>query len=899
MKTLRRRLVTALFCSLALPGVATSCNDPLPEDASSTSSAGGSGGGDAGVTIADLGAPVDAAYDEHGILHLGCASDDDCFAALGYFHAQNRFFFMDFVRNLVRGKLGGLVRAGDVVLERDFANRHFFATSDGQPLEEKLYADASPVTRGYLDAYSRGVNAWIADMRSGKNGATLTTEYDFALVAKDAIRDWEPVDSAAVGLYVLDDLSNNSGEELALASALEAYDGPLAADLFSGKPMYDASTKPLPPKPPASTKPPAVKRGSSSVGSSRTGGERDLRRALDRHATLVRRAVETLRRVGAGEHGELPGEIGSNNWAVAPKRTKAGHALLANDPHLPLSNPSIWFPVELDAKSKGTGTLHVAGSTFPGLPAVMVGHNEKVGWGVTTAYWDLADVYLEELTPDGKAVLFQGKEVPIVERTFTFEDVVNQKTIEKTFRWVPHHGPLVSEDATTHTGVSVRWVGHAGGTDLDGFYAVARASSVDEARKGIESISAANQNFVVVDTAGHLGWFPYGKLPRRPFASKALPPWLPLPGDGSAEWDGVLPTSAIPQLLDPETGEVATANQDMTGANADGDLLNDGQEALQAWSKADGTRQRRILELLAEGGDAHSTDTFVAMQRDTQSLLGTLVKTAALEATNGATLDPASQAVLDVLAAWDGTCPTGLDGDDPVTAKDAADPKVAAAAIGCTAAHALLYALVDQAMRDEIDAAGAPPGLGLDLLLVLRALREPASLSSGELVWDDVATPDVVETRKDIVLRAIALAAKGLADLGAPDAWRWGRVHSLTLRSIFDAFGIADYNDGPYAAPGGLQTVNVANPRKRPVAPFDKGQPFEFASGPSIRFVVEARPEGPRMLYQLPGGTDLHRESPFYNQLLPRWLDGEPIAFPFGPGAVTNPPVTVTVRPKP
>ena len=901
--TLRRWISATLLFAAFGTGATGGCSDD--GDAGTTGSgtggsgsggsgSGGSAGNDGGVAIGGLSGAVDATYDENGILHLACTSDDDCFAALGYFHAQNRFFFMDFIRNLVRGKLGSLVKAGDVVLERDYTNRQFFATPDGTPLEEKLYANASPETRGHLDAYTRGVNAWIGDMKAGKHGATLTTEYDFALVVKSAIRDWEPVDSAAVGLYVLQDLSDNSGDELALGISEAAYDGPIAADLFSGRPLYDAFTKPL------VQNGKAPKSGSASslpdwLAPRKTNVSPVIR--LAPYAKLFATAAEKLRAVGAGSHGELPGDIGSNNWAVGPSRTTSKHAIVANDPHLPLSNPSIWFPVELDAKSKGNGKFHVAGSTFPGLPAVMIGHNEKVGWGVTTAYWDLADVYQETLTADGKAVLFKGKEVPIVEKSFEFVDASKQTTVTKTFRWVPHHGPLVSEDTKAHTGVSVRWVGHEGGTDLDGFYGVATAASVEEARTAIDAISSANQNFVVVDTEGHMGWFPLVNLPKRPFASEQLPPWLPLPGDGTAEWDGYLPKASLPQLYDPQDGQIATANQDMTGASADGNPLNDGQDALQAFLKADGTRQRRILDMLTDGGTSHSIDTLRAMQFDSRLLIGQFVATAIAEAADGATLTSKEKAVLDALAAWSGTCPTGLDGSDPVKSALDADPLATTASIGCTAAHAVIFAVVHEAFADEIKAAGDVSPLGLDLGLVLRALKDPTSLASGVTLWDDVATKDKVESKTDILLRGLSLAANGLDGLGKPSSWQWGRVHTISLRSIFDNFGIATYNDGPYAASGGLFTVNVASPRQRALAPFMGATPFEFSSGPSIRFVVEAKPEGPRMIFQLPGGSDLHRDSPFYNNLLPKWLKGEPVEFPFGPGAVTKPALVVHVEP--
>ncbi len=840
--------------------------------------AGGSGGSaPTGVLIPGLSAPVNAVYDQNGILHLTCAADDDCFATLGYFHAQNRFFFMDFIRNLVRGKLGSLVKAGDTVLANDYENRHFFTTREGDPLEQKLYDDASAQVKGHIDAYTRGVNAWIGDMRAGENGATLTTEYDFALIVKENIRDWEPADSAAVGLYVLNDLSNNSPSEISMAANMPAFDPAFAQDLFSARPVFDAFTVP-----------PAQMAGLAPSGGSSFGGNAP--------SSLFRDAAAALGRVGSGMNHAHPGEIGSNNWVVGPTRTTSGHAILANDPHLSLLNPSIWFPIELDAKSAGTGAYHVAGSTFPGLPSVMIGHNEDIAWGVTTAYWDLADVYVEELSADGTAVIFEGNEVPIFEKEFTFDDSATGTQITRTFRWVPHHGPIVSEDDATNTAVSVRWTGHEGGTDLDTFFGLARAGTTEEARVAIEQASSASQNFVVVDMAGDIGRYPYAKVPSRPWASQVLAPWLPLPGDGSAEWDGSIPFADLPQLTNPIAGAIATANQDMTGANADGDLLNDGQAALQAFSKADGTRQQRILDMLDAGGDAHSVETMNAIQGDNFSLYGEVVVPVILATAAGQTFTAEEQAVVDALTAWQLTCPTGVDGHDPVSSPDASDPLETAESIGCTAFHATLFAITNAALADEGTAAGVPLSGSVPVQLVVRAIKDPASIATGDALWDDVSTMGPAETRDEIILRGISLAAEALAVTGEPNDWRWGRMHTISLRSIYDNFGVATYNDGPYAAPGALYTVNVANPY--PAMP-ESGMPFnfQFSAGPSVRFVVEAGPDRPHMTYQLPGGSDLHRESPFYNNLLPNWLQNTAIEFPFGAGAVADPAVEIVVNP--
>lgn len=886
------RIWGSVGLGLGLVGAFAACGDdnvnPTPQGGSTSSSTstgttGGAGGAlPSGVSIPGLSGPVSAVYDENGLLHLSCQSDDDCYAALGYLHASNRFFFMDFIRNLVRGSLGSLVKAGDTVLQKDYANRQWFATRDGTPLEEKLYDDASAPVKGYLDAYTRGVNAWIGDMRAQRNDATLTTEYDFALIDKTAIRDWQPQDCAAVGLYVLDDLSNNSAAELDLGKNAPLFPTALAGDLYTPKPVFAAFT--------VSESTLAFNKPQASISATQARSAPFV--------SLLGSAIEGQRLIGSGARVDHPGDVGSNDWVVDPAHTTAGHALLANDPHLLLTNPSIWFGVELDAKSAGKGgTFHVAGSTFPGLPSVMVGRNEDIGWGVTTAYYDLADVYLEKLTPDGKNVIFNGQNVPIFEKMFTFQDAKTKMPVTKTFRWVPHHGPIVSEDTTAHTAVSIRWTAHDGSTDLDGFFGIAKATSVDAAKAALQDISSANQNFVVIDKQGNIGWFPFGKLPSRPWASAALPPSAPLPGDGTAEWMGTIPTTSLPQLVNPANGFIATANQDMTGATADGDVTNDNNPAFQSWDLAEGTRERRIVDLLKVGAKNHTPQSMHDIQGDTYSLYGSVAVPFLLTAAQGmATKTADEQALVDALTAWDFTCPTGLDGSDPKNAVKSPEASLSAASIGCTAFHTTLFALVTDALGDEAKAANTQYGNRVDLHLVLRSLKDPSQISPSNQFWDDVSTMPI-ETRDDIMRKAISDAAKVLGPLGASDEWRWGRYHTLTLRSIYDSFGLTQYNDGPYAAPGGQYTVNVASPSSRTLPMPGTAPDFSFAAGPSIRFVLEARTDGIDMTYELPGGADLHRTSPFYNNLLPNWLVNKPIPFPFGPGAVKTPAKTVDIAP--
>jgi hypothetical protein len=176
--------------------------------------------------------------------------------------------------------------------------------------------------------------------------------------------------------------------------------------------------------------------------------------------------------------------------------------------------------------------------------------------------------------------------------------------------------------------------------------------------------------------------------------------------------------------------------------------------------------------------------------------------------------------------------------------------------VGCSAAHALVAATVHEALDDEIAESGSASSGRWSLYLVARALRDPSQIATGDLLWDDVSTPGNTETRDEILLRAIGVAATHLALTGTPDTWQWGRLHTLTLRSIFDSFGVTTYNDGPHAAPGGLFTVNVASPSTR--VP-DEGKPcrlllrprgqraFRDRGGPvgSAHDVRAARRDGP------------------------------------------------------
>jgi penicillin amidase len=341
-------------------------------------------------------------------------------------------------------------------------------------------------------------------------------------------------------------------------------------------------------------------------------------------------------------------------------------------------------------------------------------------------------------------------------------------------------------------------------------------------------------------------------------------------------------------MFNPPAGFIATANQEMSGASADGNPTNDGQEAIQSWEKADGTRMKRIVDLIAAGNSDHTPDTMLAIQGDTRILIGELIVPSLLAAAK-TSQDAGVAEVASALAEWQFTCPTGLAGDKKDSPKSI-DAGESRESIGCSAFHITLYALGVAAFEDELKAADVSVGSVDRANMLARALGKPGTLLGGEAFWDDVSTPDKTETRDEILVAAMGAAAKTLGDLGASkDEWRWGRIHSLTLRSIFDNFGVPSYNFGPVATPGGIHSVNVAIPSAT------KGLDLYHNSGASLRTVIEVDDSGPRMRFQYPGGASLHRDSPFYNNMVPRWLKNEPVAFPFG--LVTNAAIQITIKP--
>lgn len=818
------------------------------------------------IEIPGLAGPLSVAIDAHGIPHIDCATDNDCAAVLGYLHARDRFAQMDIRRRLPTGRISSLV--GELALDIDITNRQLFTTVDGIPAEEAMVANATDDERALFEAYARGVNAWLDDLRGGRNGATLQDEYRFPLVAAnvrpDLIPNWTVADSYATILALIDNLTNESAAELSNGEAFaQAPSDDAAFDLYAPM-MFTTATSME-----GYVGEPISSESKQLVGPWSATNLHDRMRAALPVITDARSRLEA-----AGRNPlRTTDERGSNNWALAPSITASGNALFSNDPHLTLSNPGIWYFAHLDAVTNGEGTFRAAGATFAGLPYVILGQNAHITWGATVTTLDLTDVYLETLSEDGTGVVFNGETVPFVRRSFTYTPA-GAAPVTREALYVPHHGPILSIDEDAGTAVSIAWTGNRITTDGGFLVNMMRATSVEEAQEAVRDVTTIGQNWVIADVEGNIGWFPYNTVPRRPWASQALPSYLPLPGDGSAEWDGYLDYDDLPQLYNPARGFVATANNDMTGALYDGNPFNDGHMPLQVYADG-GARQSRILEVLA-GSDEHTFQGMLDLVADTYSTHGELLVPILLAAATEiigdepVELTDEQQAVVDVLRDWDFTCPSGIAGiraNDPATT-DAAE---LAASAGCMAFHSVFIKAYFRIYDDEREVWELTRGPSYNNMMVL--LTRPDDTRLGDLWFDDIRTEDVVESRNEILRLALQDTGDWLATIDEdPTGWIWGKVHTLTLRAdLFSSFGVPTYDSAGWTNDGGMGTVDVAQPA------FSRSNTYSHGAGASMRFVCELPSGGPQCTVQLPGGQRHYRDSPNYDDLLRKWLVNEPV----------------------
>ncbi|HVK65735.1 MAG TPA: penicillin acylase family protein [Polyangium sp.] len=880
------------------------------------------------IKIENLASPVDVVRDTDGRPHIFASSFEDAVRVQGYLVAQDRHLQIEFYRRVSEGRLAEILADADAsVIDNDIV----FRSLGLHRVAKKQYETLGAEEKTLVDAFADGVTQHFRALRN-REAALPAAAF---LVPVDAFTDFTGPDALAIARLQSYLLSHSADAELADTISIQtlgtAFPKNAADPLVAARSGILQELYRFAPYEPATT----TKGYPMGQGGAKNPAPSPLLPDLGARTERYREALRKVKDLFA------PEGFGSNNWAVTAGRSDTGHALLASDPHLTLAAPSIFWPVAMEVTPKDpTARVKVSGLAFPGIPGIILGHNEHIAWGATVAGYDVTDLYAETLTPDGKSVVFNGKNVAIE----TIDEVIQiQAGAPYTYKVpvVPHHGAILPEILPDHTvapldpaksAVSVRWTGDEPTNELAAILGVLKSKNVDEAKLALDGFQVGAQNWMIADTQGNVLWTSHAKLPTRapaavawnPATFSGTIPCLVLPGDGSAEWTGALPDHLVPWEKNPAAGFLATANNDPIGDSLDGDPSNgtlpDGTPMYLACSWDIGFREGRIQERLA-GLDKATPEDLAKIQGDAKSALGSRLTPALIEAIDRAeeerktpgthpdlsavVTDPgydaaAIQKVHALLTAW-GTeagyeAASGIDPETNKPLPEEGDTAIEARAAQATLVfNAWLLRLVERVMGDELEHAGRPfVPRDQKAKAILAITRDtPATLptydpaTNESALWDDMATPEI-ETKHERIVRALVDALGTLAkDVGTDiGAYRWGARHRVRFEAILPVLGqlsIPPLGDPvfPDGFPRHGDNFSVDSSDFSLTARLDVTPRYDYDFGPTQRLVVDLDPEGPRSWNALPGGVVWDSQSPHFRDQAELWRKNQTRRVPF------------------
>jgi penicillin amidase len=525
--------------------------------------------------IGGLSAPVEVERDGLGVPTIHAANRLDAARALGFLHAQDRFFQMDLLRRQAAGELAEIV--GPAAVKTDRGHRvHRFRERARQVL-----AAASPEERALLAAYAEGANAGLASL-GGK-------PFEYLMLRADPA-PWRPEDSILAVYAMFLELNDETGRrESALSILRDTLPPQMLAFLAPAGTEWDA---------------PLV--GAAFATPAIPGPEvLDLRRRQRPHPRPAPPKAAALRVQEARDKDE-EAVVGSNNWAVSGTHTADGHALLANDMHLGIRVPNTWYRASIVRPDGAGGSSRITGVTLPGTPVVVVGSNGHVAWGFTNSYGDWTDLVELEVDPRDPGV-YRTPQGP--RRFETFQERVRVKggrddTLEvRETVW----GPVIDEDRRGRPR-ALAWTAHHPEAVNLGALGLETARTLEEAMAVANRSGIPPQNFTVADATGRVGWTIIGRIPRRVGFDGRLPTsWA----DGSHRWDGWLTAEEVPRVVDPPSGRIWTANARVVDGESLARLGNGGYDL--------GARARQIRDDLMRLERATPRD-LLAVQLDDRAL---------------------------------------------------------------------------------------------------------------------------------------------------------------------------------------------------------------------------------------------------------------------------------------
>ena len=755
---------------------------------------------DGTVTVEGLESEVTIIRDDWGIPHIYATNSHDLFFAQGYVHAQDRFWQMEFWRRIGSGRLSELM--GPATVEKD----RFLRTVGWHRIAAQELTQLSPEVRTALGDYAAGVNAYISTHRNRLG-------LEFTILGLTGVEyepePWTPFNTLTWGKVMAWDLGGNMNAELT-----RAY---IAARLGTG--AVDALMPPYADDYPVIVPHPLSESTLEAVPTV----------AFDLHP------------LGKGDG------IGSNNWVISGERTETGMPLLANDPHLGIQMPSIWYEIGLHCQPVGEECpYNVVGASFAGAPGVIIGHNDHIAWGVTNLGPDVQDLFIEKVNPENpnqyeyegewhdmevirEEIVVAGEDEPvIVDVRLTrhgpiINDVVGGEEEPWSFGWQP---------------LALSWTALQPSTLFQSVLLLDQAQDWDDFRAALAYWDAPSQNFVYADREGNIGYQAPGRIPIRAAGDGSMP----VPGwNDEYEWEGFIPFDELPRAFNPPEGYIVTANNAVVTPDFPYFISKD-------WLP--GFRARRIVELI-EADDSLSIADIQAIQGDNAPiyaedilpyLLVLPVEGAGREGQDARRLAEA----LELLRAW-----------DRHATRDST---------GALLFESFILHLEERTFGDEAGEVLMKRLKGRRALTALIAI-----LPDPDAVWfDDVKTPEK-EDRDTILLLALEDAIEELSDsLGSSmNRWEWGKVHTATFANqSLGQSGVAIieaiFNRGPIAVDGTGAAVNNTA--------YAANEPYAVQVVPSYRQIVDMA-DFTRSVSMHTTGQSGHPYHPHYDDMIEPWRD--------------------------
>ena len=726
--------------------------------------------------------------DAYGVPQIYASTHHDLFFAQGYVHAQDRFWQMDFWRHLGSGRLAELL--GKPMLETD----RFLRTLGWERVAEQELALLGEDEIAILDAYSAGVNAYLGQV----SGPELSLEYYFLdLLNKDyEPAPWKPLNSLTWAKAMAWDLRGNLDSEIDRALLLKSLSRNQVEFIYPSYPRDHPTiiSDLVLDKPQDLTAVEIEKMGTIHTSSLLIPLYKEMEANLTGLDQITKGGFES---------------VGSNSWAVSGDLTDTGKPYLANDPHLGSQMPSIWYEVGLHCQEiTEECQLNVAGFSFAGAPGVVIGHNDRIAWGVTNLGPDVMDLYIEKINPDNPTQYLTPDGWTEMETIVEVLQIAGDDPVELEIH-LTSHGPVIGsvyglEDFGEESGLAIpdhyalalQWTALEPTCIFCSIWDINLASNWEEFREAARDFTVPAQNLLYADVDGNIGYQTPGNIPIRVEGHNGM---LPVPGwNGEYEWQGYIPFEELPHTLNPSEGYIVTAN------NA---VVDDSYPYLitEEWNL--GFRAKRIVSLLESVQDPISLNDLKKMQGDNYDDLAALLIPYLLDKPSS---DPELRAAQDLLRGWDYQ----------------ADLESAPAALYMVFWQHLTENTIGDNLPDDFQI-----GVGSRAKEVIRQLLSDPS----NPWWDDTSTSER-EYMQDILQGTLEESYRELVKTQGkdPEKWNWGELHTVTfIHQVMDSFPFVRkaFNRGPFQTSGGSEIVNATG--------WDENNPYVVDWLPSMRMIID------------------------------------------------------------